>query len=164
MTCSRISFTDNRILSSIHSMSPLESFISLRTAPVMSGISICRNRHQFIASYIENPFVYSCQISGHLVQAHDRRNIPRSRSSWYRNFISVSHQKIISPIASTWRTLTLITHGQQGRIIISKERRITIFRKSSRISGITIVSKIIFRSKNIVRPISQLVEKQMNYS
>ena len=27
-----------------------------------------------------------------------------------------------------------------------------------------IVSKIIFRSKNIVRPISQLVEKQMNYS
>ena len=28
----------------------------------------------------------------------------------------------------------------------------------------TIVSKIIFRSKNIVRPISQLVEKQMNYS
>ena len=140
MTCSRISFTDNRILSSIHSMSPLESFISLRTAPVMSGISICRNRHQFIASYIENPFVYSCQISGHLVQAHDRRNIPRSRSSWYRNFISVSHQKIISPIASTWRTLTLITHGQQGRIIISKERRITIFRKSSRISGITVTA------------------------
>ena len=29
---------------------------------------------------------------------------------------------------------------------------------------IAIVSKIIFRSKNIVRPISQLVEKQMNYS
>ena len=28
----------------------------------------------------------------------------------------------------------------------------------------SIVSKIIFRSKNIVRPISQLVEKQMNYS
>ena len=31
-------------------------------------------------------------------------------------------------------------------------------------AGIAIVSKIIFRSKNIVRPISQLVEKQMNYS
>ena len=29
---------------------------------------------------------------------------------------------------------------------------------------VSIVSKIIFRSKNIVRPISQLVEKQMNYS
>ena len=32
------------------------------------------------------------------------------------------------------------------------------------ISAEAIVSKIIFRSKNIVRPISQLVEKQMNYS
>ena len=31
-------------------------------------------------------------------------------------------------------------------------------------AGKAIVSKIIFRSKNIVRPISQLVEKQMNYS
>ena len=35
---------------------------------------------------------------------------------------------------------------------------------ASNIDLLPIVSKIIFRSKNIVRPISQLVEKQMNYS
>ena len=35
---------------------------------------------------------------------------------------------------------------------------------SKNIGSAAIVSKIIFRSKNIVRPISQLVEKQMNYS
>ena len=47
-----------------------------------------------------------------------------------------------------------------GKELPSKFKEILPLKRSSK----AIVSKIIFRSKNIVRPISQLVEKQMNYS
>ena len=50
--------------------------------------------------------------------------------------------------------------GDRGKIL----HHIHIVGKEANNPFWPIVSKIIFRSKNIVRPISQLVEKQMNYS
>ena len=80
---------------------------------------------------------------------HNPINVGEGGSIW-RNIADEGHPS--SPIFNPDGSLTFSAAYTVGDFIYGK-------------NGLdTIVSKIIFRSKNIVRPISQLVEKQMNYS